>query len=79
MLENQLNGGYRIQECEYRFYDTPNTYGRAFIAIGAVPQELRENEKFDEGIFYYADTEEDFERLFVKDNWIDFYLIKEDN
>lgn len=70
---------YRLQECEYRFHDTPNTYGRAFIAIGHVPEALKNNENWDTNIFFYADTEEEFEKLFLKENSEDFYLIKEGN
>jgi len=70
---------YRLQDCEYRFYDTPDTYGRALICIGQAPEELKNNPSFDEQVFYYADTEKQFEELFTKESKEDFYLIKEDN
>lgn len=67
---------YDIRSFEYRFYDTPDTYGVARIAIGDVPEELKENPAFDENIFYYCANEEELDMLFDKSNNLDFYLIK---
>ena len=37
-----------------------------------------EQESYDEGIFYYTHTEEEFNDLFNPDNHNDFYLLEED-
>lgn len=72
------NNDYRLESHTYVFHDTPNSVGRATIAIGSVPQELKEDDKFDEQVFYYCDTEEQFQNLFDKNNNSEFYLVKEE-
>lgn len=70
---------YRLQDCEYRYLDTPNAWGRALVVIGQVPEALKNDPSFDDLIFWYAGTEEEFEKLFLKENGEDFYLVKENN
>jgi hypothetical protein len=67
---------YRLETYDFVFHDTPNTVGRATIAIGSVPEELINDPAFDERIFFYCFDEKDFESLFDKNNSEDFYLIK---
>jgi hypothetical protein len=74
-----MDNTFEIRRAAFKFHDTPNSIGVARIAIGFVPVELQNDPSFDEDIFYYCASEDEFARLFNEDNSEDFYLIKEDN
>jgi hypothetical protein len=70
---------YRLEYGDFIFHDTPNTIGKAIIAVGNVPEYLKNRPEFDDSIFYYCDTEEEYASLFDKSNNGEFYLLKESN
>ena len=71
--------GFEIRSVAFKFHDTPNSIGSGRIVVGNVPEELLEDPGFDDDIFYYCATEEEYANLFEQDNNAEFYLIEEDN
>lgn len=70
---------FEIRSVEFRFHDTPDTIGYGRIVVGNVPEDLVNDPSFDDDVFYYCATEEEYANLFEQDNNAEFYLIEEDN
>lgn len=68
---------YEIKEVSYTWHDRPDVIGYGRIAIGNVPEDLINDPDFDDHIFYYCATEEEYASLFDEHTQEDFYLIKE--
>jgi hypothetical protein len=69
---------FEIHRAAFKFHDTTDRIGVANFAIGCVPEDLINDPGFDDDIFYYCATEEEYANLFNESNSEDFYLIKED-
>ena len=66
---------YEIRNVDFRFHDTPDTISCGRIVVGGVPEDLLNDPSFDDTIFYYCATEEEYANLFEQDNNAEFYLI----
>jgi hypothetical protein len=73
------NQTFEIRRVNFRFHDTPGTIGSGRIVVGNPPEELINDPGFDDNVFYYCATEEEYANLFEQDNNAEFYLIGEDD
>lgn len=70
-------GQWRLEKRDFMLIDTPSVTGTGFIAIGDVPEYLRNTPEFDETVFYYCETEQEFDRLFGVEGNGEFRLFSE--
>jgi hypothetical protein len=69
---------YRLVNAEWTWKNGAGS-GSGLIAVGSVPQELKDDPAFDERVFYYAFNDEELAELFFMGNGQDFIVDRLEN
>lgn len=71
---------FELRNLKFHYHDNP-AIRTALFFIGELTDELRDSEWFertDDHIFFYIDSPEELERLYLPDNGEDFILVREE-
>ena len=80
-VDFQNESGEKETKCEIKHnyahttIQWKNDYSKEEVVISLNPYDEKINDKVDEGIFFYCESEEDFERLKDYENGEDFFVI----